>query len=97
MNCFLIRDLLPLYIEGDCSFETEKLIKEHINNCQECKKLLEMMDEPFDVKEMTGSEEEKVLPDSKKLMQLYYAKLILKGTGLFILIYVLIVTFTLLK
>ncbi|MFD0131145.1 anti-SigP sigma factor SigQ, partial [Bacillus subtilis] len=27
MICFLVRDLLPLYLEGDCKRETEHVIE----------------------------------------------------------------------
>jgi predicted anti-sigma-YlaC factor YlaD len=30
MKCHLVRDLLPLYIEGDCSRKTERLVMAHI-------------------------------------------------------------------
>lgn len=49
MNCEIIKDLIPLYIDGCCSEESEKAIEEHINNCYECKKLFEEMKEPTDI------------------------------------------------
>lgn len=36
MNCEIIRDLIPLYIDKCCSDETEKTVKEHLENCAEC-------------------------------------------------------------
>ncbi len=38
MNCNVIKDLLPLYIDECCSEESRKLISEHLENCPECKK-----------------------------------------------------------
>lgn len=46
MNCNVIKDLIPLYIDGCCSEESEKIINEHIENCGSCKKLYEEMKEP---------------------------------------------------
>lgn len=43
MNCEVIQDLLPLYIDGCCSDTSSKLVIEHINSCPECKKLHESM------------------------------------------------------
>lgn len=43
MNCNVVKDLIPLYIDGCCSEESEKIVKEHIECCDACKKLLEDM------------------------------------------------------
>ena len=34
MNCYLIEELLPLYIEGDTSEETNQLVNEHLRSCK---------------------------------------------------------------
>ena len=49
MNCNVIKDLIPLYIDGCCSEESKKLVKEHIECCDACKNLLEDMNLPSDV------------------------------------------------
>lgn len=49
MNCNIVKDLIPLYIDGCCSEESAKFVEEHIKNCIECKKLFEDMDSPSDV------------------------------------------------
>lgn len=36
MNCSIIRDLLPLYIDDCCSEESRDMIKEHLESCAEC-------------------------------------------------------------
>lgn len=46
MNCNTIKDLLPLYVDGCCSEESEKLVQEHIDECAECRKLFEDMKAP---------------------------------------------------
>ena len=40
MDCNIIRDLIPLYIDGCCSAESANLVKEHIENCSDCKQLI---------------------------------------------------------
>lgn len=40
-NCFIIRDLLPLYNENLLSDETTAWVKEHLEDCKECEKLAE--------------------------------------------------------
>lgn len=49
MNCDVIRDLIPLYIDGCCSEESERVVKEHIRNCDSCKQLLDEMSAPTDM------------------------------------------------
>ena len=49
MNCNIIRDLIPLYIDGCCSVESANLVKEHIRDCDDCKKLLEEMKASSDI------------------------------------------------
>lgn len=39
MRCYLILELLPLYIEGDTSVETNKIVAEHLQSCESCRTL----------------------------------------------------------
>ena len=49
MNCDIVRDLIPLYIDGCCSEESKIAVEEHIRDCDHCNKLLEDMKSPTDV------------------------------------------------
>ena len=49
MNCEIIKDLIPLYIDDCCSEDSQKAVKEHISNCAACRKLLEEMEAPSEV------------------------------------------------
>lgn len=49
MNCNIVKDLIPLYIDGCCSNESVQAVEEHIGNCAECKTLLEDMKKPTDL------------------------------------------------
>ncbi len=42
-RCRVIRDLLPLYVDGVCSEESCLIVEEHIKECEECRNLLEEM------------------------------------------------------
>ena len=42
-ECGIILDLLPLYIEGMVSPETEEVIQQHFSECETCKKAYEEM------------------------------------------------------
>lgn len=49
MNCNIVKDLIPLYIDGCCSEESKSVVEEHIKVCDECKKLFEDMKAPSDM------------------------------------------------
>lgn len=46
MNCNIIKDLLPSYIDGICSEETVATVEKHIEHCQRCKDTMQMMKQP---------------------------------------------------
>ncbi len=47
LNCEVIKDLLPLYIDGVCSEETKKIVDEHISHCPICEaELLKLQNSP---------------------------------------------------
>ncbi len=46
MDCNVIKDLIPLYIDECCSDESKRIVEEHFNTCEECKKLYEEMKTP---------------------------------------------------
>ena len=43
MRCEIIRDLLPLYIDGLTSKESNQEIEKHLKNCEECQKYYQEM------------------------------------------------------
>lgn len=49
MECNVVKDLIPLYIDECCSEESAKIVKEHLDNCQECRELYEKMCAPSDM------------------------------------------------
>lgn len=44
-TCSLIRDLLPLWMEQLTSEETDQIIKEHLNECESCRKEFQLLRE----------------------------------------------------
>lgn len=48
MNCNVVKDLIPLYIDECCSKESAEIVKEHLQTCQSCRKLYETMSAPQD-------------------------------------------------
>ncbi|MGL5314570.1 MAG: zf-HC2 domain-containing protein [Peptostreptococcaceae bacterium] len=45
IDCSVVKDLLPLYIDDLVSEESKLIIKEHLKTCEECSKYLKRMDE----------------------------------------------------
>lgn len=43
MNCEIIKDLLPLYIDSCCSNQSKEAVKTHLDKCSNCKKMLDSM------------------------------------------------------
>lgn len=49
MNCNIVKDLIPMYIDSCCSNESRKIVEEHIKDCDDCKKLFEDMKSSSDM------------------------------------------------
>ncbi len=47
LSCDLIRDLLPAYVEGDCSQDTRAAVEEHLAQCEGCRACRERMCQPI--------------------------------------------------
>lgn len=45
-ECNVVRDLLPLYIEGMLSAETVEFVEEHVAECESCRAVLEELRSP---------------------------------------------------
>lgn len=85
-TCKIVQDLLPNYIEKLTDEETNKYIEEHINQCEECKNILENMKK--------GLKQNKTETNKKKVtfMKKYKNKLkILKFIILLIILILLII------
>ena len=45
MDCNVIKDLLPLYVDDCCSEESTRLVAEHLDTCESCRKIYDQMRE----------------------------------------------------
>lgn len=68
-ECNLVKDLLPSYVDGITSKETEEFINKHLEKCDECKKNYENMKNSNDYKETENNK--KFLYFSKKFKRKY--------------------------
>lgn len=68
INCNVIGDLLPLYVDGAVSEDTKKLVEEHLAECAECKKAAENMEKELvlPVHETVAAAESSFLQKMKK-------------------------------
>lgn len=71
INCNIIKDLLPSYMEDICSEDSRELVEEHLNECRECQNLMEMMTATEIVSEKTGDRQ---IDYMKKIRQDYTKK-----------------------
>ena len=83
MTCCLVRDLLPLYIEGDCETETERFISRHLESCGKCESLYHMMKEPLDLGSPEMKEPACYAEEERRFKERYYGKLLIKAACLF--------------
>lgn len=84
-NCKIVQDLLPNYIEKLTNEETNQFIEEHLNECEECKKIAENMKKEIELNTPKRNEKE------VKYIKKYSKKLkILRNILLVILIIALI-------
>ena len=65
-ECDIISDLLPLYLEHKTSEETGEFIREHLQECESCRKSLWYMDTSYE--ELFAESKEKAMQkkESKK-------------------------------
>ncbi|MCM0649158.1 zf-HC2 domain-containing protein [Clostridium swellfunianum] len=85
MKCFLIRDLLPFYAEGQVSKETKTVIEQHFKECNHCRELYESItDYSSELKESAELIEAwEPKSDDREFWRKYYSSLYMKNIGLF--------------
>ena len=66
INCSLIKDLLPLYIDDLCSKETTEIVGNHLEICEECNKEYEALKTEPKVKPQQDNSQELIKKVNKK-------------------------------
>ncbi|MFF3099831.1 zf-HC2 domain-containing protein [Viridibacillus arvi] len=67
MNCNIIKDLLPSYIDEICSEDTAKLVEGHVQHCEECRLSINRMQEQMAYVQHIPEEVEKAITPFKKV------------------------------
>lgn len=62
MNCNVINDLLPLYIDECCSDDTKALVESHAESCPRCKAMLAQMQQDIGTPVVTNQVQKKQNP-----------------------------------
>ena len=44
ISCDIAKDLIPIYIDGVLSKESEEAVRDHVEQCEECQKMVESME-----------------------------------------------------
>lgn len=64
LNCHIVKDLLPNYIDGLLSKETEQEVQQHLHSCSDCQSLYNQMKIPL---EPVVNQDEKEVDYLKKI------------------------------
>lgn len=77
INCNIIKDILPLYVDGVVSDDTKEMVEKHLDCCEECKKELELMKQEISI---PPEKEASLIRNFKK--KLRNKKLIISGLSI---------------
>jgi predicted anti-sigma-YlaC factor YlaD len=68
LSCEIVKDLLPLYLDGVCSNDSKTAVEEHLATCENCKAELQAMQTslPIRATEQNINQAEAVINLSKK-------------------------------
>jgi len=89
INCKIVQDLLPLYHDGVCSEESQKLVEEHLSQCENCKRMLAEMDGEW-VLSKEETNELKPLQEIKKAVKKRKRKALFTGVAIAMTVVVLL-------
>jgi hypothetical protein len=67
-NCNIIKDLLPLYVDGSLSEDGERFVSNHLANCSDCRKEYEFMEGDLNLEVKT----EKITAPINNLKKIYF-------------------------
>lgn len=91
-NCDIVKDLMPLAVEGLASEESQEFVKEHINHCSECKSQWEELNK-FNKDEVTELNYTEI-PLNKVKNKLKKEKNRINRIGILFISFVLLLTFS---
>ncbi len=72
ITCEVAKDLIPIYIDGASSKESEELVREHVAECKTCQKMMESMKE--DVGQWKDEDTNLFKKVGKKFRKIYFVR-----------------------
>ncbi len=72
MECEVIQDLIPLYLDDCCSEKSRSLVEEHLRECDRCRKIIQKMGQKMSFEEEEAVEiirEEELFRQSKEIIK----------------------------
>ena len=96
INCSLIKDLLPLYIDELCSNESTEIIKNHLEVCEECNKEYSQLKKEPILKEVNDNSSE-LIKGVGNMFKKDKKKAILKTVSIFLVLITMVGVFAFLK
>ena len=96
INCSLIKDLLPLYIDDLCSNESTEIIKNHLEVCEECNKEYTQLNKEPTLKKVNDNSSE-LIKGVGNMFKKDKKKAILKTVATFLVLITVVGIFAFLK
>ncbi len=84
MECEIIRDLLPLYVDDICSEKSREVVEEHLKDCEECSGMLKKL-RSTEIESGLQNEKQDVLSYGVKKFRQLSAKTGITVSGLFMI------------
>ncbi len=81
INCDIIKDIMPLYIDGVCSKYSMQMVENHIKECQACRNLRESYRSSAMTDEIKTSNEKEFKELAKKIKRKNWLKALLIALG----------------
>ena len=95
-NCFLIKDLLPLYIDDICSKESTEIIKNHLEICPSCRKEYQQLTKQPEIK-VVNNDSTELIKGVGNMFKKDKKKAVIKTVSIFLVVLVLSGVFAFLK
>ena len=95
-TCYLVKDLLPLYIDDLCSEDSAKIIKNHLETCSECRKEYEQLTNQPEIKVVNDTSTE-LIKGVGKMFKKDKKKAIIRTISVFLVLIILLGVFAFLK
>ena len=95
-TCFLIKDLLPLYIDELCSNESTEIIKKHLEICPSCRKEYQQLTNQPEIK-VVNDDSTELIKGVGNMFKKDKKKAVIKTVSIFLVVLVLLGIFAFLK